>query len=86
MHGHSAGGTNPSLVEAMFCRCNIVAYDVIYNRETTERKASFFKDETELIDIIKEDSSVSSNADDMFEIASRRYTWETIARAYEALY
>ncbi len=86
MHGHSAGGTNPSLVEAMFCGCNIVAYDVVYNRETTEQKASFFKDEAELIELTTGKDRDKSNADAMFEIANRRYTWATIARQYEALY
>lgn len=42
IHGHSAGGTNPSLVEAMFFNKPILAYDVIYNRETTENKADYF--------------------------------------------
>ena len=32
IHGHSAGGTNPSLVEAMFCDAPILAFDVGYNR------------------------------------------------------
>ncbi len=32
VHGHSAGGTNPSLVEAMFFGCPILCYDVVYNR------------------------------------------------------
>lgn len=29
IHGHSAGGTNPSLVEAMFFGCPILCYDVV---------------------------------------------------------
>ncbi|MFI3281048.1 MAG: DUF1972 domain-containing protein [Rikenellaceae bacterium] len=86
MHGHSAGGTNPSLVEAMFCGCNIVAYDVVYNRETTEQKASFFKNEAELIELTAGESRDVDNSADMFEIAKRRYTWATIAKQYEALY
>ena len=43
MHGHSAGGTNPSLVEAMFFGRPIIAYDVVYNRETTMGRAVYFK-------------------------------------------
>lgn len=43
VHGHSAGGTNPSLVEAMFFGCPILAYDVVYNRETTQGQAYYFR-------------------------------------------
>jgi len=32
LHGHSAGGTNPSLVEAMFFAKPIFAFDCVYNR------------------------------------------------------
>ena len=44
IHGHSAGGTNPSLVEAMYLELPIIAYDINYNRETTSNKALYFKD------------------------------------------
>jgi len=42
VHGHSAGGTNPSLVEAMFLGLPIVSYNVSYNKTTTENKALYF--------------------------------------------
>ncbi|MCE5289171.1 MAG: glycosyltransferase, partial [Nocardiaceae bacterium] len=32
-HGHSVGGTNPALVQAMACGAPIVANDTMYNRE-----------------------------------------------------
>jgi glycosyltransferase involved in cell wall biosynthesis len=32
-HGHSVGGTNPALVQAMACGAPIVARDTVYNRE-----------------------------------------------------
>jgi glycosyltransferase involved in cell wall biosynthesis len=35
-HGHSVGGTNPSLVQAMACGAPIVARDTVYNREVLE--------------------------------------------------
>lgn len=86
IHGHSAGGTNPSLVEAMYCRCNIIAYDVVYNRETTENKAQYFKNSHDLTSFIKHKDSYISNAKYMFDIANRRYTWCIIARQYASLY
>lgn len=70
----------------MFCRCNILAYDVVYNRETTENTAFFFKDELELIVLTLGENSSKSNAEQMYCLAKNRYTWATIAKQYELLY
>lgn len=87
IHGHSAGGTNPSLVEAMFFKKPIIAFDVVYNRETTENKATYFKNVDELISCLQqEDVLLKKNADCMLGIAQRRYKWNIIAKQYEALY
>lgn len=83
IHGHSAGGTNPSLVEAMFFGKPILAYDVVYNRETTENKAAYFKTTDDLIKLLYDTPKEGSI---MKEIAQRRYTWKHIAAQYENLY
>lgn len=84
IHGHSAGGTNPSLVEAMFFHCPILAYDVVYNRETTENKAFYFRDAEQLIALLRNDNAslLEKSAKDMSEIANRRYLWEVVSRQY----
>lgn len=84
LHGHSAGGTNPSLVEAMFFAKPIIAFDCIYNRESTENKALYFNSASDLSS--KLGNVQESIGQDMLEIARRRYTWATIARQYESLY
>lgn len=87
VHGHSAGGTNPSLVEAMFFGKPIFAFDCIYNRESTENKAIYFKSSEDLIAKLHSSSiDLNKNAADMAEIANRRYRWSIIASQYEALY
>ncbi len=53
VHGHSAGGTNPSLVEAMHFGKSIFAFDCNFNRATTEGKALFFRDGEELMRLIE---------------------------------
>lgn len=83
IHGHSAGGTNPSLVEAMFFGKPIIAFDVIYNRETTNGKALYFKDCTSLMMSLE---CLDSRGREMKEFAEQHYTWENIAKQYEALY
>lgn len=87
LHGHSAGGTNPSLVEAMFFAKPIIAFDCIYNRESTENRANYFSSADELVKIINDTTlDFNDNASSMQEIAGHRYRWETIARQYEKLY
>lgn len=83
IHGHSAGGTNPSLVEAMFFGCPILAYDVVYNRESTCGEAYYWKNAGELVELLNKDDL---NGSKMIEIAQDQYTWRKITQQYEALY
>jgi hypothetical protein len=48
LHGHSVGGTNPSLVEMLSYRCKIIAFDCIFNRETAGIEAEYFRSSTDL--------------------------------------
>jgi len=82
VHGHSAGGTNPSLVEAMFFGMPIVAYDCVYNRATTHDKAYYFKDTADLMGLLSNDLDGSS----MRSIAEKNYMWKDIALQYEQTY
>lgn len=84
LHGHSAGGTNPSLVEAMYLGLPIIAFGVSYNRSTTFDEALYFSDQESLVNILiqlenKDRKAISSK---MHEIAKREYTWEIISRKY----
>lgn len=83
VHGHRAGGTNPSLVEAMFFGRPILAFDVIYNRETTQERGYYYKDTETLLDLLKRDDLEGSSTR---EIAERDYIWPRISRQYESLY
>lgn len=88
LHGHSCGGTNPSLVEAMYLGLPIAAFNVNFNRETTENKALYFDDSEDLKRII---SSVTLDelkelGNKMKEIADRRYTWKRIRECYAKLF
>lgn len=84
IHGHSAGGTNPSLVEAMHFGKPILAFDVVYNRETTEDKAYYFKTKEDILELLRGDLIVDGES--MKEISQRRYCWRYIAQQYESLY
>jgi hypothetical protein len=76
IHGHSAGGTNPSLVEAMYLRLPIFSFGVGYNRATTENKAKYFNNKEQLIELLKniDESELKNVASDMKRIANENYT------------
>jgi glycosyltransferase involved in cell wall biosynthesis len=88
IHGHSAGGTNPSLVEAMALGLPIACFDVSYNRETTSNSCVYFKDAKGLTTIIntitKSEKGQIANA--MQSVAEERYTWKRITNCYAELF
>jgi glycosyltransferase involved in cell wall biosynthesis len=87
VHGHSAGGTNPSLVEAMYLGLPVLCFDVTYNRATTEESALYFKDADSLRKTLGRLSALNLLAIGiaMKTIADREYTWKKIARSYAYL-
>lgn len=88
IHGHSVGGTNPSLVEAMNLGLCCLVYDVSYNRETTENEAYYFKDVPSLKRLVnsfkgEENKKLALDCGlRMFKIAQRRYRWSVIIDNY----
>lgn len=88
IHGHSAGGTNPSLVEAMYIGAPVFSFDVNYNKETTENEAVYFGTASELISLINEVEQQDLNriGNRMKIIAGKRYKWEIIAKKYGYAY
>ncbi|NIG52102.1 DUF1972 domain-containing protein [Chitinophaga sp. Cy-1792] len=87
VHGHSAGGTNPSLVEAMHLGLPVIAYDVVYNRESTLNDAIYFNDTEELVSRLNavEDQVLNSLRLRMKDIADTHYTWAKITNQYKEL-
>jgi glycosyltransferase involved in cell wall biosynthesis len=84
VHGHSAGGTNPSLVEAMHFGMPVLAFDCNFNRNTTEDRAFFFKTSAALAHLMQtmDETAAERVGHNMLEIAQRRYTWRVVAQQY----
>jgi glycosyltransferase involved in cell wall biosynthesis len=86
-HGHSVGGTNPSLLEAMGCRCLIVAHDNEFNRSVLSADAFYFKDSDDIARLMESvEKSTSENKillDHNYHKIQTDYTWPKIVEQYE---
>jgi glycosyltransferase involved in cell wall biosynthesis len=88
IHGHSAGGTNPSLCEAMNLGLPVIAYSSGYNERTMADHGWFFGSSEELNLIIKTFDRVAGQlvGARLREVAGARYTWAAVAKAYARLF
>lgn len=73
IHGHSAGGTNPSLVEAMNFGLPILAFDCVYNRATTENDCLYWKESNDIVSLLKNKENFAEVAKKMKDIGSKEY-------------
>ncbi|MEO1216628.1 MAG: DUF1972 domain-containing protein [Bacteroidota bacterium] len=87
IHGHQAGGTNPSLVEAMNLGLPIIAYDVSFNRESMKHQGMYFSGVQDLLARILnlEERDLRMHAQRMKELALTHYRWRLIAKQYADL-
>ncbi len=90
IHGHSVGGTNPALLEAMSMKSLIIAHGNEFNREVGGQTTLYFEDASDLTAKIDE----IENKPDLFvhlkEAAYSRvlsnYSWTDIVREYDELF
>ena len=89
LHGHTVGGTNPSLVEALASRNPVIAHNNKYNRWVAGSAGLYFNttaDAELCIDRLLEDgelaAQLSSSAGERFE---SEFTWDRVAGQYENL-
>ena len=92
IHGHSAGGTNPSLLEALSITDINILYDACYNKEVGEDAAIYFSNEEgSLCDKIEKIEKFKVKEQNEYgEKAKNRikneYTWEIIVNKYKKLF
>lgn len=84
-HGHTVGGTNPSLVEAMSLGLNIIAHDNGFNRYTTANLAYYFSDLKSLEKAFNYAIKKNSVPKELGELAQKRYLWKDVVNAYEKI-
>jgi glycosyltransferase involved in cell wall biosynthesis len=87
-HGHSVGGTNPSLLRAAGAGAYVIAYDCIFNREVLNGDGDYFRTPEELGALLVASEGEPEQAVELGAFAResiRRYDWDDVARRYEAL-
>jgi glycosyltransferase involved in cell wall biosynthesis len=89
LHGHSVGGTNPSLLEAMGCGNLIFAHDNSFNRETLGSSGLYFQDPVELTRAMDRSEAEPEAVVRLKEAAKNRarlrYRWPDVVSRYETL-
>lgn len=90
LHGHSVGGTNPSLLEALACGNWVIAHDNPFNREVARAAADYFSTPDELAQnldrwVRRFATEQPQRSRDARRIVAEHYTWNHIVGAYEVL-
>lgn len=89
LHGHTVGGTNPSLLEAMSMENIIVAHGNQFNKEVCGSTAIYFENSDSLKDKIELIESNPKNYQNMkieaLHRAKEGYLWDKIVNEYELL-
>ena len=91
-HGHTVGGTNPSLIEALGSTNLNLLVDVGFNREVAEDSALYWKkDDGNLANLIDYTDNMSD--DEILRLGEKakkrvaeRYTWKKICDMYEEIF
>jgi hypothetical protein len=85
-HGHSVGGTNPSLLEAMGSNALIIAHDNVFNKSILQSNSKYFKKDKDITKILNEDLYFQNKEEfakrNILKITTN-YSWEKINYQYE---
>lgn len=87
-HGHSVGGTNPSLLEAMAAGCFIFAHDNIFNRAVLKDNAWYYPSALKVsefldnIDTIVDKHKIEFIAQNI-DVIRNEYSWEHLVDEHE---
>lgn len=87
-HGHSVGGTNPSLLEAMAAGCFIFAHDNIFNRAVLKDNAWYYPSASKVsefldnIDTIVDKHKVEFIAKNI-DVIRNEYSWKHLVDEHE---
>jgi glycosyltransferase involved in cell wall biosynthesis len=83
-HGHTVGGTNPSLLEAMASGALVCAHDNPFNKAILEMDAFYFISSNDVADCLnkKNKREFGFIIENNFKKIKEKYTWEAIISQY----
>ncbi len=87
-HGHTVGGTNPSLLEAMSSQAFICANANEFNQAVLGKDAYYFNNQEEICALLNKSEDldfVSQSIKNNLNKIKNDYTWSSIVDAYENL-
>lgn len=85
-HGHTVGGTNPSLLEAMASNCLVCANDNEFNASILQEDAYYFKtveDIAHVLDNVEKNQAEMSKIEKNRDKIAKEFSWDLIVDAYE---
>jgi glycosyltransferase involved in cell wall biosynthesis len=90
IHGHSVGGTNPALLEAMSMKKVVIAHDNPFNNEVAQGSVLCFKqadDLAEKISKIEESPALYAHLEQAaYSRVTATYTWPAVIKQYDDLF
>jgi glycosyltransferase involved in cell wall biosynthesis len=88
VHGHSVGGTNPSLLRAIGAGAATLAFDVSFNREVLGEHGRYFTTAANLAGLLvdaEQDPAAVAGRGRSLQDRARDYDWDAVADGYERL-
>ncbi|UKO93380.1 DUF1972 domain-containing protein [Gordonia amicalis] len=89
VHGHSVGGTNPSLLRAIAAGTAVVAFDVSFNKAVVDSQGWFFRNPDDVASALESAEAAPERVEKISrfvrEHAARNYTWDEVAEQYSNL-
>lgn len=87
-HGHSVGGTNPSLLEAMSSNSLICAHDNIFNKSILEQDAFYFSESNNVCNLINSINkrSFKEIIVNNYNKIDKIYSWDKVADKYDKFF
>ena len=91
INGHTLGGTNPGLLEAMASTGFVLAHNNVFSREACQNLAIYYDKENTLGEAMIKAESLSDKEISEIKSKSRQrmkdyYDWKDVAKKYELLF
>ena len=89
LHGHSVGGTNPALLEAMAAKTFILAHNNRFNKSVIEDNAFYFSTSEELVYLLEDERLINHKEDYVLNNQKKIdsvYRWSIVVGQYEAYF